>query len=121
MFVQTLHVKEVEVEEAPHEDGLFEILKNVRTDIARKEKMPAYIVFSDATLLELATYLPLTLDDMRRISGFGEVKLARYGEAFLEPIVAYCEEQGLESKIDEKVVSRKTVAKKSKKRWKRYA
>ena len=120
MFVQTIHIKEVETKDALHEDGLFEMLKSIRTEIAHREQMPAYIVFSDATLIELATYLPLTLDDMRRISGFGEVKLARYGEIFLEPIIAYCEERGLQSKIDEKVASRKTMVKKSKTRWRRY-
>ncbi|MDD5083578.1 MAG: DNA helicase RecQ [Candidatus Moranbacteria bacterium] len=111
-LVQSVHVKEVEAKELPYEEELFEALKSLRMEIAQKEKIPAYIVFSDATLLELATYLPLTLDDMRRISGFGEVKLSRYGEAFLEGVVTYCEEHQLSSKMGEKVSSRKTRVKK---------
>ena len=45
--------------------------------------MPPYIILSDATLVEIATYLPQSLDEMRLISGFGDIKLARYGRQFL--------------------------------------
>jgi ATP-dependent DNA helicase RecQ len=74
-------------------------------ELSIKEEVPAYVIFSDATLLELATYLPLSLDDMQRISGFGEVKTARYGETFLACVAKYCHEHKLDSKISEKVSS----------------
>ena len=45
--------------------------------------MPAYVVFHDATLVEMAMLKPRTLDDLRQVSGVGDTKLARYGEAFL--------------------------------------
>ena len=77
-------------------------MKSLRAEMARKENVPAYIIFSDATLLELATYLPLSLEEMRRISGFGEVKIARYGETFLASILDYCKERNLESRMSEK-------------------
>jgi ATP-dependent DNA helicase RecQ len=53
-------------------------------------------------LLELAKYLPLSLEEMSRISGFGEVKISRYGKAFLMVISEYCRERQLESRISEK-------------------
>ena len=89
-----------------YEHILFDTLRALRRSCAEKAGVPPYVVFSDATLRELATYLPLTLADMSRISGFGEVKIARYGALFLAPIVAYCSERGLTTRIGEKSGSR---------------
>lgn len=86
-------------EEQPHEDELFTKLKRVRLDLARLEDVPAYIVLSDATLLELATYLPHNREEISRISGFGEVKLDKYSEHFVNAIVEYCQLKGLSSRI----------------------
>ena len=86
----------------PYETGLLDELKNIRRDIALHENVPAYIILSDATLMELATYLPQSLDEMRLISGFGDVKLARYGREFLLPVKNYCERNKLVSKINQK-------------------
>ena len=105
MLIQSENAKEALSEALPHEAGLLEILKNLRREIAEREHVPAYIVFSDATLLELATYLPLTLEDLRRISGFGEVKLKRYGEEFLLPVTEYCAKHGIDSRIGDKRTS----------------
>lgn len=107
MMVKSASVKEAEAKEEAREEDLFNKLKNLRMELARKENVPAYVVFSDATLLELATYLPLTLDEMRRISGFGEVKIARYGKIFSESIAEYCKERQLESRISEKTFVRR--------------
>src|SRR3989339_63340 len=96
----------VVLEDLPHEKPLLDYLKTVRTDLAQKENVPAYLVFSDATLLELATYLPQTLEETRKISGFGDIKLARYGKIFTEAVKYYCEKRGLASKINEKVPKR---------------
>jgi len=93
--------------EIKHEGELFKQLKKVRYDLATLENIPAYIIFSDATLIELAAYLPQTLEEMGRISGFGEVKLARYGEIFLKEITGYCHDRGLSSKMHMKVVKRR--------------
>ena len=103
MMVKSENIKEAGAEkEESYEEELFNKLKNLRSELAQKENVPAYIIFSDATLVELAKYLPLSLDEMRRISGFGEVKIARYGNAFLNIISEYCREQKLESRISEK-------------------
>ena len=107
MMVKSESVENADTKEESYEEELFNRLKNLRAELARKENVPAYIIFSDATLLELAKYLPLSLDDMRRISGFGEVKIARYGEPFLGIISEYCREQKLESRISEKTFIRR--------------
>jgi len=98
--------KQKTVSDRPHEKGLFEELKIVRGLWAKREKVPAYIIFSDATLLELATYLPQTEQEIKQISGFGNIKLAKYGKPFLNVVVEYCKERGLTSKISEKTPKR---------------
>ncbi len=65
---------------------LMEQLKTVRTDISRKEGKPAYTVFSDATLLDMATRRPTTLDEFLQVNGVGEKKAATYGKRFLSAI-----------------------------------
>ena len=79
---------------------LFADLKKVRTEFARAENVPPYVVFSDATLVEMATFLPLRLEDLRRISGVGELKLEKYGMDFLEIVKDYCDANDLQSRID---------------------
>lgn len=74
---------------------LFERLKQLRREIAQEQNVPPYMIFSDATLVELAAYLPQTVDDLRRISGFGDVKLERYGTAFLEEVKTYAKANNL--------------------------
>jgi ATP-dependent DNA helicase RecQ len=66
--------------------GLFDALKALRTRLAQEQKVPAYVVFSDRTLIELATHRPTTPRAMREIHGVGDAKLERYGAAFLEVI-----------------------------------
>src|SRR5205085_944894 len=58
------------------------------------------IIFSDATLVEMATYLPQTSDELRRISGVGDLKFDKYGADFLNEIVSYCSQHKLASRID---------------------
>ena len=84
----------------PYLKDLFEDLKRVRTAFARSENVPPYVVFSDATLVEFATYLPQTDTEMRKISGVGELKLEKYGADFLQEIKNYCRINKLESRID---------------------
>ena len=69
-------------EDAP----LLSALKAKRRALAEAAKMPAYIVFNDRTLIEMAERRPQSLDDMARISGVGAKKLEQYGAAFLEVI-----------------------------------
>jgi ATP-dependent DNA helicase RecQ len=66
------------------DDGLFVRLKLLRKTLADARRVPAYIVFSDATLLKMAERRPRSLDDLRTVPGVGPKKLAEYGEAFLD-------------------------------------
>lgn len=93
------------------EAPLLNRLKDIRKGIAKKENMPAYIILSDSTLVELASYLPLNLMEIRKISGFGDVKVERYGSFFLKEITAYCKEQNLTSRIAAKSPKRERRSK----------
>jgi ATP-dependent DNA helicase RecQ len=62
---------------------LLSALKAQRRALAEQQKVPAYIVFNDKTLIELAEQRPATLDDMASVSGVGSKKLERYGQTFL--------------------------------------
>ena len=92
-------------QELLHKD-LLSILKTTRYQLAEEENVPAFQIFSDATLVELATYLPLTNTDLAKISGFGDIKLARYGNSFLDAILDYCVANELATKINSKTPKR---------------
>ncbi len=121
MLIATISDKEA-VEEAnvtAYDNGLFTVLKTLRNQLAQKEGVPAYIIFSDSTLQELATYLPEHTSQLRQISGFGEVKTEKYGKLFLKKITGYMEENNLTSRMTLKNPkkfrnSRKTKSKRSK-------
>lgn len=66
-------------------DGeLFEKLRALRRELAEERGVPAYVVFSDATLAEMAALRPRSIGELSSISGVGPTKLSRYGHAFLE-------------------------------------
>lgn len=90
----------------PYFAELFENLKKVRMVLAKGENVPPYIIFSDTTLVELATYLPHDYGEMRKISGVGDLKLQKYGVDFIHEIKKYCKDNGLVSKIDLKTPKR---------------
>ncbi len=77
-------------------DELFERLKTLRRTIAQQQGVPPYLIFSDATLDQMAEKHPVTDADLLRISGVGERKLQLYGDAFLAEIRKYVLE-----KVDE--------------------
>ncbi|MDB5157764.1 MAG: recQ [Mucilaginibacter sp.] len=110
-LVATQTMEERPTETLPFENDLLSILKTIRRDIASSENVPAYVIVSDATLLEIATYLPQNLDELRFISGFGDVKLARYGREFVNPVKIYTQERGLNSRIVNKSRKRERKAK----------
>jgi len=63
---------------------LFEILRSHRAQLAREQNVPAYVIFHDATLRNISSRKPTTLDELGRIDGIGGRKLERYGEGLLE-------------------------------------
>jgi len=67
---------------------LFEQLRNWRMETARLHNVPAYVIFHDSTLRDIANAHPSSLDELRGVSGVGEKKLATYGEAIIELVKA---------------------------------
>jgi ATP-dependent DNA helicase RecQ len=73
----------------PEDRLLFERLRRLRTQIARDNQVPPYVVFPDATLAGIAKARPVSPDGLLSVSGVGQSKLERYGEAFLELVEAF--------------------------------
>jgi ATP-dependent DNA helicase RecQ len=67
----------------PADEKLFEELRALRREIADRESVPAYVVFHDATLCEMASYRPTTPEQLLAITGVGARKLEKFGEEFL--------------------------------------
>jgi len=66
------------------DDPLWQALKAKRTELAKEQGVPPYLIFHDSTLLEILNHRPGSLTEMSKISGIGQAKLTRYGDAFLE-------------------------------------
>ncbi|HFA49049.1 MAG TPA: DNA helicase RecQ [Bacteroidetes bacterium] len=75
-------------------DELFEHLRRLRMEIAKEKGMPPYIVFSDATLEEMAAEKPSNETEMYKISGVGEMKMRAYGGDFLRAIQSFPSAEG---------------------------
>lgn len=86
--------KKVVIREKPiipaenHED-LFEHLRAVRTELAKQERVPAYIILSNASLVDMAQKRPHTREELLEVCGIGEVKAQRYGRQFLNAILEW--------------------------------
>jgi hypothetical protein len=81
-------------------------LRKLRDAICSKKDLPIYIVAGSRTIDEMARYLPQTLAELRKISGFGDAKIEQYGQQFLEIILEYCGQNNLPSLIHEKLPKR---------------
>ena len=73
---------------------LFDALRAARYELAKKEHIPPFVIFSDATLWDMAAHQPQTLEDMAAIKGVGEFKLNKYGKRFIDVIARTIETQG---------------------------
>ena len=70
----------------PEDEELFEALRSKRADLARENGVPAYVIFSNATLIDMAKKKPRNMSQFKRVSGVGEIKAAWYGKEFLAVI-----------------------------------
>jgi ATP-dependent DNA helicase RecQ len=75
---------------------LFEVLRKVRLTIAQSKRVPAYVVFGDAALRDMARLKPSSTEDFLQVSGVGEQKSREYGKVFVSAISEYCSEGSLE-------------------------
>jgi ATP-dependent DNA helicase RecQ len=89
---EQVHRREtVKVREISQDDPLFETLREVRRAIAETEKVPPFVIFSDAALKDMCARLPLTNEEFLNVSGVGEHKLKKYGLDFIQAIRSFCE------------------------------
>ena len=72
---------------------LFDRLREARMEIAKEEKIPPYIVFSDKTLVDMCVKLPMNKDQMLAVTGVGQQKLEKYGPRFLQEILSFTDGQ----------------------------
>ena len=83
-----------DVELSAEDEKLLADLYALRKRLAAKQKVPAYMIFNDATLREMARKKPLSLDELLNITGVGEKKAAHYGRDFLRVIEEMVESRG---------------------------
>ena len=70
----------------PEAAGVFEALRSWRAAAAKEQGLPAYVIFHDATLREIATKRPSSLAELSAVSGVGDTKLTRYGQQILDTL-----------------------------------
>ncbi|UYQ76423.1 ATP-dependent DNA helicase UvrD2 [Glutamicibacter sp. JL.03c] len=74
---------------AAYDEALFDSLRNWRSEIAHSNSVPAFVIFTDATLMSIAEHQPESLQGLSKIAGVGRSKLERYGEAILAVLGSY--------------------------------
>ncbi len=92
------------------DERLFKILKDLRRDISKKEKIPPFVIFQDPSLEDMCIQYPINMEEMQRITGVGAGKAVKYAQPFLEVIQTYVEEYDIMRPMDVVV---KSVPKKS--------
>ena len=90
--------------------ALYSMLVRLRLEVARRKKLPPYVIFMDASLEQMATVYPITLEELQNIQGVGAGKARKFGQEFVDLIRKHCEENEIERPEDLRV---RTVAKKS--------
>ncbi|MBU0993244.1 MAG: DNA helicase RecQ [Proteobacteria bacterium] len=89
---------EEETVDTAYDQELFDLLRSKRKTLATKANVPPYVIFSDKTLVEMATVFPQSAERLLTISGVGSVKLDKYGQTFLTVIQEYCRNTNIEEK-----------------------
>src|SRR5204862_2820599 len=79
---------------------LFASLKDLRKQIAKQRNVPPFVVFQDPSLEEMAINYPITMDELKNITGVGAGKAAKFGKEFLALIKKYVEENEIERPLD---------------------
>ena len=92
------------------DETLSAMLKDLRKKVAKQKGVPAYAVFQESSLEQMATVYPVTLEELQQVQGVGAGKARKFGKEFVELIKRHCEENEIERPEDLRV---RTVAKKS--------
>lgn len=83
-----------------YDNRLFEMLKNLRKEIAKDKDLPPYVIFQDPSLEEMATTYPTTKEEMAQVNGVGMGKVNKFGQEFIEVIKKYVEDNEIETASD---------------------
>lgn len=87
----------------PQDEVLWKALRALRLSLAEKAGVPPYVIFHDATLQEMLKVRPVKLNDMNRITGVGEQKLARFGQKFIDEIAKFPLSELLDNNLSQTV------------------
>jgi len=79
---------------------LLQLLKDLRKKIAKQKNVPPFVVFQDPSLEEMCTHYPISMEELRQISGVGNGKAMKFGNPFLDLIKKYVEDNDIERPID---------------------
>lgn len=96
--LEVRNIKDVHGEKLEYDEGLFELLRALRKELADRENMPPYVVFPDKTLIEMATFYPQSRSALREIHGVGFAKFAKFGDLFLKSISQFCQVKDIKEK-----------------------
>jgi ATP-dependent DNA helicase RecQ len=104
-FTTDIEDEEESSERAPvnakaYDPKLFEILKVLRKQMAKEKDLPPYVIFQDPSLEEMATTYPTTKDELAQVNGVGMGKVNKFGEAFIDAISKYVDENDIETASD---------------------
>jgi hypothetical protein len=86
-------------------------LRQLRNRICETSNLPVYIIAATKSIDEMAEFLPQTKDELLQIAGFGKAKVEKYGEQFLQIIIAYCSKHGLSSLVHGKALKKERTPK----------
>ena len=103
--------EDVRVTSISTDDPLFELLRNLRKQIAGEEKVPPYLIFSDQTLRDMCVRLPKSSDEFLEVKGVGAQKAEKYGLRFVELISKFLMEHDYEATITTTDVTKPAVKK----------
>jgi len=82
------------------DNSLFETLRKLRSEIAKAEGVPAFVIFNDATLRQLEAERPMSEEEFLKIDGVGKVKLEKYGHSFIKAITEFQKNKTVRAKAD---------------------
>lgn len=91
------------------DEKLMAMLKDLRQQVAKKHKLPPYVIFQDPSLEEMTMRYPVTMDDLTQVTGVGPGKASKYGKPFVDLIAKYVEENDIER--EDEVLVRSVVNK----------
>ena len=88
---QVFRKEAVQIKQVSNDDPLFEELRQLRKTVADAEHVPPFVIFSDSSLKDMCARLPQTEEEFLQVSGVGQHKLEKYGEAFIQAITEFYE------------------------------